>query len=71
MSQTKTMDLRELFDSIDWSMLQKFKKEQELEYTRLDFKSVNSHDLSHPKDRELFGKALSGYANAEVGIIVW
>jgi hypothetical protein len=71
MAKKKTMDLRELFESITWEKLQQFKEEEELEYTRLDFKGVTSSDLSDRRDRENFGKALSGYANAEGGIIIW
>jgi hypothetical protein len=48
-----------------------FVEEQQEENLHLDFKLVNDARLSKPDDRKTLAKAVSGFANADGGIIVW
>jgi predicted HTH transcriptional regulator len=65
------MDLEEWFETIELRDINEFMDSGEQEDLRLEFKSVNKPDLSHPDDRRNFARALSGFANTSGGIVVW
>lgn len=65
------MNLEELFESIDADAIDGFVRDGEQENLHLDFKTVVSPELKHSDDKKNFAKALSGFANANGGILVW
>ncbi len=65
------MDLKELFGIFDEQKIREQIKEKTGEYLHMDFKVAVSRDLSHKSDKENFSKALSGFANAQGGLIIW
>jgi hypothetical protein len=65
------MNLEETFHLMNKESIQEFIGESRDEDLHLDFKTVNSSDLTHPDDRKNFAKALSGFANSAGGLIVW
>jgi hypothetical protein len=65
------MNLRELFDAFDEEKIIEQIEEKTGEYLHLDFKRANSDNLSNTDDKKNFSRALSGFANAEGGLIIW
>ncbi len=65
------MDLKELFEIFDEQMIREQIEEKTGEYLHMDFKVAMTSDLSHKSDKQNFSKALSGFANAEGGLIIW
>jgi hypothetical protein len=64
------MDLESLFKSLKLKTLDQWIKNREQENLHLEFKTVNSAALAR-EDRENFAKALSGFSNADGGLIIW
>jgi len=67
-------NLRDFFLSLDATKLAEFKERRRQEDLHLDFKLVGkngSGDEVLSKDRESLAIALSGFANADGGVIVW
>lgn len=64
------MDITEFFNSIDLNKINEFIDNRREEDLHLDFKRLNDSEMTKD-DRKTFAKALSGYANADGGIIVW
>jgi hypothetical protein len=68
------MKLRDYFDSIDISEIERFVTEKQEENVSIEFKTVN-HPKYSEKNREFDNKnystALSGFANSNGGIIIW
>src|SRR5437867_4173014 len=58
-----------LFESIDEAMLQSFIEQSQEENLHLDFKRARS--LLSTDDRKNLAVALSGFSNADGGVIVW
>jgi predicted HTH transcriptional regulator len=63
--------LAEDFERIDLNEVNDYVAAQQEENLVLEFKSVNSADLSNADDKKNLAKALSGFANSSGGIIVW
>lgn len=61
---------RILFDSINLAMIDEFIARQQEEHLHLDFKQAES-SMTKPDDKKNLAKALSGFANADGGVIVW
>src|SRR5438552_16309494 len=59
----------QLFESLDEAMLQSFIAQSQEENLHLDFKRARS--LLSSDDRKNLAVALSGFANADGGVIVW
>lgn len=64
------MDLKNLFNKIDESMLTSFIKEKKEENLYIEFKTISGAKLSRD-DRKNFAKALSGFANSSGGLLIW
>lgn len=64
------LDLVRLYDSIDLNKLDEFIDNQREEDLHLDFKRLNEPRMDRD-DRKNFATALSGFANADGGIIIW
>lgn len=65
------MNLLETFTSLKWVDLQEYVDTQQEENLFLDFKRVNSFDLTNGDDKKNLAKALSGFSNSSGGLIVW
>ena len=65
------MTHRSRFESLDRAAIARFVADGEQESLHLDFKTVRSSDLTHNDDKASLTKALSGFANADGGILVW
>lgn len=65
------MDLVDTFANLDEARIKQFVSESQEENLLLDFKTISKSDLSDPADRRNLAAALSGFANASGGIIVW
>jgi hypothetical protein len=65
------MTTHDMYDQIDYQTIQKYVEAGQEENLTLDFKSLNSSDLSNRDDRKNFAKALSGFANSSGGMVVW
>jgi hypothetical protein len=65
------MATHDMYDQIDFQTIQKYVEAGQEENLTLDFKSLNSSDLSNRDDRKNFAKALSGFANSSGEIVVW
>ena len=65
------MDLRAAFESMDVARVEQFIKDKQEENIELDFKTVNSADLSDADDRKNLAKVISAFANSSGGLIVW
>jgi hypothetical protein len=65
------MDIGDTFGLLDESRIEQYVTEAQEEHLLLDFKTVSKTDLSDPADRRNLAIALSGFANASGGIIVW
>jgi hypothetical protein len=65
------MDLADTFALLDESRIRRYVDEGQEEHLLLDFKTVSKADLSDSSDRRNLAIALSGFANASGGIIVW
>lgn len=63
--------LTELFEQLDWNMVEEFVKQRQEEHLHLDFKTVNNLEMSSKDDKRNFAKAVSGFGNSDGGIIVW
>ena len=63
--------LLETFDQLDMAQIDEFIRVQQEEHLQLDFKIVNSAELTNRDDKRNLAKALSGFANSSGGIIVW
>jgi len=64
------MDLEDLFETLDRQAMEDFVHEKEQENLHLEFKTVGSASMKR-EDRENFAKALSGFSNANGGLVVW
>lgn len=65
------MKIRELYDQITLEHIHGFINDSQEENIYLDFKTVNSANLTHSDDKKNLSKALSGFANSSGGLIVW
>jgi hypothetical protein len=65
------MDISDTFTALDKTRIEQFVTESQEEHLLLDFKTVNKADLSDSSDRKSLAVALSGFANASGGLIVW
>ena len=65
------MNLLETFTSLKRVDLQEYVDTQQEENLFLDFKRVNSSDLTNGDDKKNLAKALSGFSNSSGGLIVW
>ena len=65
------MNLLEKFERMDKTSIANLIAEKRDEDLHVEFKTVNSSDLTHPDDRKNLAKALSGFANAAGGLIIW
>lgn len=59
------------FDELDPVAIDGFIVEKQEEHLHLDFKTVSTADLSRREDRQNLAIAISGFANADGGVIVW
>jgi len=64
------MDLESLFKKLNLKGLTQLVANREPENLHLEFKTVNSARLM-PEDKKNFAKALSGFSNADGGLIMW
>ncbi len=64
-------DLGTFYESIDLEAIHRFVKQQSQEGINLEFKTVGNRRTFGPNDRQNLAKAISGFANAEGGIVVW
>jgi hypothetical protein len=64
------MDLENLFKKLNLKGLKELVANGEPENLHLEFKTVNSARLM-PEDKKNFAKALSGFSNANGGLIIW
>lgn len=62
---------RELYEAIDLPLLERWVAEQQQEDLRLDFKIVAGGSTLNKDDRRNLTEAVSGFANADGGLIVW
>lgn len=68
------MKLKEYFDSIDNTEIERFLSDKQEENINLEFKTVNHpdyHDENREFDKKNISEALSGFANSNGGIIIW
>lgn len=65
------MDIGDTFTALDKKRIAQFVAEGQEEHLLLDFKTVTKADLSDSSDRKSLAVALSGFANASGGLIVW
>jgi Schlafen, AlbA_2 len=65
------MNLQEQFHAMDAETIQQFKREGRTEDLHLEFKRIISSDFTNENDRKHLAKAVSGFANAAGGLIVW
>src|SRR5262245_2475530 len=65
------MILRDFFDAIDLDQLNDWMQTGREEDLHLDFKLIGNPPFGNRDDRRTLAKALSGFANAEGGVIVW
>ena len=65
------MNLKEWFESIDLQSLSDMVADGEQENLHLEFKTVNSATLMDKDDKKNFAKALSGFSNANGGLVIW
>jgi hypothetical protein len=65
------MNIHDMYDRIDFQTIQRYVEAGQEENLTLDFKLLNSPELSNRDDRKNFAKALSGFANSSGGIVVW
>ncbi len=65
------MNLLEKFERMDKTSIANLIADKRDEDLHVEFKTVNSSDLTHPDDRKNLAKALSGFANAAGGLIFW
>lgn len=66
-----TQMLRELFDNIDAAELAAMRERREEESLHLDFKRMSTSGEPNDPDKQNLRKAISGFANAAGGIILW
>lgn len=59
------------YEALSVETLQRYLGERQEENLNLDFKTVGSPDLAQREDRRSVARALSGFANANGGLIVW
>lgn len=64
------MALSDFYEAIDLETLRRFVSERRQEDLHLEFKTVRSAGLER-EDRRNFAEALSGFANADGGVVVW
>jgi hypothetical protein len=60
----------DIFNKIDFKVIDSFITNKQEENLHLDFKTVNSANLNRD-DRKIFAKALSCFANSSGGLIIW
>jgi hypothetical protein len=65
------MDLEKLFEKLDLEYLQEMVTSGEQENQHLEFKTVKSAGLTDKNDKKNFAKAMSGFSNANGGLIIW
>jgi hypothetical protein len=65
------MDIGDTFTALDKKRIAQFVAEGQEEHLLLEFKTVTKSDLSDSSDRRSLAIALSGFANASGGLIVW
>jgi hypothetical protein len=65
------MNLQEIFHQMNKESIEEFVRESRDEDLLLEFKTVNSSDLSHSDDKKNLARCLSGFANSAGGLIVW
>lgn len=65
------MTIEQLFGSLSLEMLREFVDQQKEENLHLDFKLLSGPDLERSDDKHNFAKAVSGFANASGGVIIW
>ena len=65
------MNLQEQFHAMDAETIRQFRHEERTEDLHLEFKRINSSDFTNENDRKNLAKAVSGFANAAGGLIVW
>lgn len=63
--------LIELYQSIDLDAVHRFVEQRRQEDAKLDFKALGNNATFEREDRKNLAIAISGFANAEGGIIVW
>lgn len=67
----RAMSLADDYEAISLDMIRRYVAERKEEHLSLEFKRTASSDLSEINDRKNFATALSGFANADGGLIVW
>jgi hypothetical protein len=65
------MTLADDFEALTVQRIEEFIRTRQEEHLMLDFKRLNSPDLTAQFDKDNFATALSGFANAVGGIVVW
>ena len=65
------MALLEFYQSIDLDAVHRFVEQRRQEDVKLDFKTLGNNATFEREDRRNLAIAISGFANAEGGIIVW
>lgn len=66
------MNLKEYFDSIDLTEIDRFVNEGQEEHLNLEFKTVvhpNFNNANREIDKKNLSKALSGFANSDGGLL--
>jgi predicted HTH transcriptional regulator len=65
------MNIHSTFDTLDLEAIRNFVAEQKEETLDLDFKAISNPELKSHDDRRNLARAISGFANASGGLIVW
>ena len=65
------MNMQELFDTLVLPDLEGYIAAGQEENLVLEFKTINTADLSHSDDKKNLAKGLSGFANSSGGLIIW
>jgi hypothetical protein len=63
--------MRHLFDSLTLADLRDFISTSREEDLQLEFKTINTADISNSDDKRNLARAISGFANSSGGLIVW
>ncbi|HXH41631.1 MAG TPA: ATP-binding protein [Thermoanaerobaculia bacterium] len=70
-SFNSNMSLSDDFEALDLSHLRRLVENRQEEHLSLEFKRVSTSDLTDASDKKNFARALSGFANADGGLVIW
>jgi predicted HTH transcriptional regulator len=65
------MNIHSTFDTLDLEAIRNFVAERKEETLDLDFKVISNPELKSRDDKRNLARAISGFANASGGLIVW